>query len=61
MTRLDVAVTQDLLQVKVSMNVMKIFRSEREELFYRIQKSTRTDQSYWDRLDLVTNLIFKFD
>ena len=61
MTRLDVAVTQDLLQVKVSMNVMKIFRSEREELFYRIQKSTRTDQSYWDRLDLVTNLIFRFD
>lgn len=61
MTRLDVAVAQDLLQVKVSMNVMKIFRSEREELFYRIQKSTRTDQSYWDRLDLVTNLIFKFD
>ena len=61
MTRLDVAVAQDLLQVKVSMNVMKIFRSEREELFYRIQKSTRTDQSYWDRLDLVTNLIFRFD
>ena len=61
MTRLDVAVTQDLLQVKVSMNVMKICRSEREELFYRIQKSTRTDQSYWDRLDLVTNLIFRFD